>query len=111
MGRSELIDGCRVTWSDAGIALSGEIDERNADLLENRLSEDLEGAVTVLDLHEVTFFGAAGVHFLTRLGAAARDADTLVHVLCPPHVWRVLNLFGGADLPGLVLDREDAPDT
>lgn len=110
VGRSELLSGCTVTWADGQVTLAGDIDELNADTIADRLSRSFANAATVstLDLTGVLFFSAAGVRMLAKVAAAACMADTIVHVTCSPTVWRIADLCGGTELPGLVLDA--APD-
>jgi anti-anti-sigma factor len=105
VGRSESLSGCRVTWSDARVVLSGEIDELNADEVADRLRAGLTSPVTIMDLSAVTFFSAAGVRCLGRVGAAASAMDAIVRVTCSPHVWRIMDVCGGNDMPGLMLDQ------
>jgi anti-anti-sigma factor len=105
VGRSESLAGCMVTWSDAQVALSGEIDELNADTVADRLCAGLAGPVMVVDLTAVRFFSAAGVRMLAKLGVAASGVDAIAHVTCSSAVWRIMDVCGGTDLPGLVLDR------
>jgi anti-anti-sigma factor len=112
VGRSELLAGCKVGWSDGRITLSGDIDELNADTVAERIRTGIANATTVpvLDLTGVTFFSAAGVRLLMAVAAAARAADVVVRVTCSPTVWRIADLCGGTDVPGLVLDKADSHD-
>lgn len=105
VGRSESLSGCGVTWSDTRIVLCGEIDELNADAVADLLRAGLTAPITTLDLSAVTFFSAAGVRFLGKLGATATGMGAIVHVTCSPTVWRIMDACNGAELPGLVLDR------
>jgi anti-anti-sigma regulatory factor len=107
VGRSELLAGCTVTWSDDRIILTGDVDELNADAVAERLRAGIANASTIstLDLTGVTFFSAAGVRLLSKVGAVARAADAIVHVTCSPVAWRIAILCGATDFPGLVLDR------
>jgi anti-anti-sigma factor len=98
-----------VTWSDARIVLSGEIDELNADMVADRIRPCLTAAPAVLDLSGVTFFSAAGVRFLTKVGAAAHAVNGVVHVTCSPSVWRIMRVCDGTEMPGLMLDRAVRP--
>lgn len=109
VGRSESLSGCKVTWSDARIVLSGEIDELNADLVADRIRTSITAASTVLDLSGVTFFSAAGVRFLRKVGNAAHDVHGVVHVTCSPSVWRIMRVCDGTEIPGLMLDRAVRP--
>jgi anti-anti-sigma regulatory factor len=114
VGRSELLAGCTVSWSDDRITLAGDVDELNADPVAERLCAGIANAFTIstLDLTGVTFFSAAGVRLLMKVGAVAHAADAIVHVTCSPVAWRIAVLCGATDFPGLVLDRvgRDDPD-
>lgn len=115
VGRSELLAGCTVTWSDGRVTLAGDIDELNADDIAERVCAGVANPsrVSDLDLTAVTFFSAAGVRLLAKVAAAACMADAIVHVTCSPTVWRIADLCGGTELPGLVLDQvgNQDPDT
>src|SRR5262245_35289100 len=112
MGRSELLAGCMVTWTDGRITLSGDIDELNADAIADRMCARMTGGNTIstVDLTGVTFFSAAGIRMLAKIGVAARHRDAIVHVTCSPKVWRIVALCGGSALPGLVLDQAGRHD-
>jgi anti-anti-sigma factor len=114
VGRSEPLAGCTISWSDGQVTLAGDIDELNADTIAERVCGGVASAATIsaLDLTGVTFFSAAGVRLLAKVAAAACMADAIVHVTCSPTVWRIADLCGGTEFPGLVLDeiRHGDPD-
>ena len=105
--RSEILEGCELVWSDDGIVLTGEIDPANVTLVEERVLPLIADPVTVIDCRSVTFLDAGGVRMLTRFGAAALSANTVVRVRCSPAVTMTLQLCGFEELPGLVLTAEE----
>lgn len=107
--RSESLHGCELVWTDEKVAVSGSIDQVNAGSVGEHVCAAIGGAVTVIDLSQVTFFSAAGLHLLEAVSAAAGSADAIVHVECSDAVWQILNVCEATDLPGLVLDRVPFP--
>lgn len=95
---------CGLTRSGHCLEVSGEIDESNADDLGSDLETGLTEGVTLVDLTAVTFFGAAGIRTLLRLGPVATRLGLVVRVRCSAQVRQVLDVCAITTVAGLVLE-------
>jgi anti-anti-sigma factor len=105
---SEELTGGEVVWSAGCITVSGEIDSANARVIGRRMVALLIPGSIVVDCREVTFLDAAGLRMFADLGRAAIDVGAVVHLQSSPAVTETIKLCGVQELPGLVLDRDDA---
>ena len=89
----------------ARLAVRGEIDIANADLLEEQLlaAEGLSGDELIVDLSGVTFIDVAGARVLVLAAARAAEASRQIRVEPSPPVARLLSLLGAERQAGLAV--------
>ncbi|MDI6105136.1 STAS domain-containing protein [Actinoplanes sp. NEAU-A12] len=100
----EVVDGCEVVWSAGQIAVSGEIDVGNAEVIGERIRALLGPPVVTVDCAAVTFLDVAGMRMLARVGAAAAAVNTTVRLRRSPSVAETFALCNVDALPGIVMD-------
>ena len=82
----------------AWVRASGELDIASSPELERVLDEAQTTArVTVLDLYDLAFIDASGVHVIVEASRYARIAGHELVVLCRPPVRKVFGLTGMID--------------
>jgi anti-anti-sigma factor len=87
-----------------GLRLVGELDLATIGLLVAEL-EMLPAGADVLDLTELTFMDASGLHALERYAATLDGTGPLVLENAPPHVHRLFDLTGASRNPAIELRR------
>lgn len=85
-----------------GLRLVGELDLATVGLLVAAL-ETLPADADVLDLAELTFMDASGLHALERYAATLNGTGPLVLENAPPHVRRLFELTGASGDPAIEL--------
>jgi anti-anti-sigma factor len=86
--------------------LRGEIDASNADLVSHVLRGALDAGVRVVDLAELQFCAAAGVHALGRAADSLPAGQTLVLANTNPMLRYVFSVVDLSDRPSLELGGE-----
>lgn len=100
----------RLTEPDVPIvAVRGEIDETNDDLISGEISNQLArcAPVVVVDLREVTFIGSAGLRLLLDRHFAAEEAGIKLAVVANRRV--VLRLLEVTELDQILNVHDDIP--
>jgi anti-sigma B factor antagonist len=88
-------DGMDAAW----VHLAGELDVATAPELRTKLREaELRARLVILDLRELAFMDAAGVHAIVEASIRARQANRRLLLLRgPANVDRVFSLTGSTD--------------
>jgi anti-anti-sigma factor len=79
------------------LRIVGDLDVFTADDVEERLVVEVLDGIDEVDLSKVGFFGLAGVRVLRNGAEAARAQGTVLHVVCPAAVLRLLEDCGVAE--------------
>ncbi len=92
----------RITSTDHGLALAGELDMATADDLGTRLHEDgsADGELS-LDFSDVTFMDSSGLRAILAAAGSRRDGSSIVIVNPPAQVRRLLEVSLPVGAPGL----------
>ena len=99
----------RLTETPTGLAVSGELDACNADILAERVRAMLDGehsATIRLDLHRLEFIDLTGVRLLYDLHFDAAAADCTLSVSGAPRTTRwILDVLGLQDVFTMAPER------
>jgi anti-anti-sigma factor len=93
--------------AERGFRLSGDLDLYTVNAARAALEPELHGTL-VLDLAALEFFDDSGLGLLVGTYKRLRQQDGSLILRNPTgHVLRVLDITGIAELPGLVVERDD----